>query len=261
MKKALEKVKLFLMDMDGTVYVGDRKIEGAFEALEELKRRGRKVLFLTNNSSKTAAKYVDKLSKMGYPATEKDIFSSGEAAIRFLLEKRAGKKVLLLANSGVYKQFQEAGIPLVKEGADLVLVCFDTELDYAKLTAACNHLFAGKEYIVTHPDFVCPAEPYPVPDVGSFMSLIKAVTGRDPDLVIGKPYATMAEYVARDFGLLPEEIAMCGDRLYTDIKFATDNGMKSILVLTGETTLADLEKSGVRPDLVLDTFSDVLSHL
>lgn len=257
----VKDIKLFLMDMDGTVYIGDKKIEGALEALEELKRRGKKVLFLTNNSSKTAVDYVKKLSSMGYPATEKDIFSSGEATIRFLQEKRQGKKVLLLANSAVYKQFQEAGIRLVKEDADLVLVCFDTELDYQKLTAACNCLFEGKEYIVSHPDLVCPANPHSIPDVGSFMALIKAVTGRDPDLVIGKPYKTMAEYVAKDFGLRPDEIAMVGDRLYTDIKFATDNGMTGILVLTGETTLPDLEKSNVKPDIVLDTFKDVLNLL
>lgn len=259
--KELENVKLFLMDMDGTVYVGDRKIAGAFEALEELKRRGKKVLFLTNNSSKTPEKYVQKLASMGYGATEKDIFSSGDATIRFLLENRKGKKVRLLANAAVRERFAAAGVPLAEEEADLVLVCFDTELDYAKLTLACNDLFAGKEYIVSHPDFVCPAEPYPVPDVGSFMALIKAVTGREPDLIVGKPYALMAKYIAEDFGLKPEEIAMCGDRLYTDIKFATNNGMKGILVLTGETTLADLATSEVKPDLVLNTFSDVLSHL
>ena len=258
MKKTLEKIKLFLMDMDGTVYVGDRKIDGAFEALEELKRRGKKVLFLTNNSSKTAEKYVDKLSRMGYPATEKDIFSSGDATIRFLLEKRSGKKVLLLANSAVYEHFRAAGVPLVTEGADIVLFCFDTELDYKKLTVACNHLFEGKEYVASHPDFVCPAEPYPVPDVGSFMALIKAVTGREPDLVIGKPYGTMAEYIARDYGLRPDEIAMCGDRLYTDIRFATSNGMTGVLVLTGETTREGLAKSDVHPDVVLETFRDVL---
>ena len=261
MKRELEKVKLFLMDMDGTVYVGDRKIEGAFEALEEIKRRGRQVLFLTNNSSKTAEKYVEKLSKMGYPATEKDIFSSGEATIRFLLKERAGKKVLLLANASVTERFRKAGVPLVTDDADLVLICFDTELDYKKLTLACNHLFAGKEYIVSHPDLVCPAEPYPVPDVGSFMALVKTVTGRDPDLIVGKPYGLMAKYIAEDYGLAPEEIAMCGDRLYTDIRFATDNGMKSILVLTGETTREDLAASGACPDLVLNTFSEVLSHL
>ena len=257
----LKDIKLFLMDMDGTVYIGDKKIKGAFEALEELRRRGRKVLFLTNNSSKTAVDYVKKLSSMGYPATEKDIFSSGEATIRFLQENRQGKKVLLLANSAVYKQFKEAGINLVKEDADLVLICFDTELDYKKLTAACNCLFEGKEYIVSHPDFVCPANPHSIPDVGSFMALIKAVTGREPDLIVGKPYKTMAEYVAKDFGLRPDEIAMVGDRLYTDIKFATDNGMTSILVLTGETTLPDLEKSDVKPDVVLNTFKDVLKLL
>ena len=261
MKNELKDVKLFLMDMDGTVYVGDRKIEGAFEALCEIKRQGRKVLFLTNNSSKTAEKYVEKLSKMGYPATEKDIFSSGDATIRFLRNERAGKKVLLLANAAVTERFQKAGVPLVTEGADIVLVCFDTELDYHKLTLACNHLFEGKEYVVSHPDLVCPAEPHSIPDVGSFMALIKAVTGRDPDLIVGKPYGLMAKYIAEDYGLRPEEIAMCGDRLYTDIKFATNNGMKSILVLTGETTLEDLANSDAKPDLVLNTFSEVLSHL
>jgi len=261
MKKNLSDVKLFLMDMDGTVYVGDDKIAGAFEALEEIKRRGRKVLFLTNNSSKTAENYVEKLSRMGYPATEKDIFSSGEATIRFLLRERAGKKVLLLANAAVTEQFRKAGVPLAEENADLVLVCFDTELDYRKLTIACNHLFEGKEYIVSHPDFVCPANPYPIPDVGSFMALIRAVTGREPDLIVGKPYELMARYVAEDYGLRPEEIAMCGDRLYTDIKFATNNGMKSILVLTGETTREDLAASDAEPDLVLETFADVLRYL
>ncbi len=261
MEKDLKNVKLFLMDMDGTVYVGNKKIPGAFEALEELKRRGKKVLFLTNNSSKTATSYVKKLSSMDYPATEKDIFSSGEATIRFLLDKRKGKKVLLLANSDVYNQFKEEGILLTEENPDIVLVCFDTELNYKKLTLACNNLFEGKEYIVSHPDFVCPANPYPIPDVGSFMALIRAVTGRDPDLVIGKPYETMAEYIMKDFHLRPEEIAMCGDRLYTDIQFAKNAGMTGILVLTGETTLEDLKTNPVHPDVILDTFSDVLTHL
>ena len=257
----IEKIKLFLMDMDGTVYVGDEKIAGAMEALETLKSKGKKVLFLTNNSSKTAAAYVRKLAKMGYPAAEEDVYSSLDATVRFLREERKGKKVLLLTNSVVYKEFEEAGIPLVSEGADVVLVCFDTELTYAKITAACNAIFSGAEYVVSHPDLVCPANPHPVPDVGSFMALIEAVTGRAPDLIIGKPYETMARYIIERYGLLPEEIAMCGDRLYTDIKFAINNGMKSILVLTGETTKEMLEASDVRPDYVFDTFSDVLKYL
>lgn len=257
----LDGVKLFLMDMDGTVYVGDRKIEGALEALDTIRRGGRKVVFLTNNSSKTAAAYVKKLSAMGYPATEKDIFTSGDATIRFLKDHRPDKRVLLLANSVVYDSFRQAGIPLVTEDPDIVLVCFDTELDYAKLTAACNALFDGKEYIVSHPDLVCPANPHSIPDVGSFMALIRAVTGREPDLVIGKPYSTMAKYVEEDYALRPEEIAMCGDRLYTDIKFGVDNGMKSILVLSGETDREMLSKSDVRPDIVLESFRDVLDLL
>ena len=259
--KELENVKLFLMDMDGTVYVGDEPIPGAMTALEELKRQGRKVLFLTNNSSKTAEAYVEKLKKMDYEATESDVYSSGEATIDFLLTERAGKKVFLLANRAVYKQFEDAGVPLVTEGADIVVLCFDTELTYQKLVIACDYLQEGKEYIASHPDFNCPANPFPVPDVGSFIELIKGTTGRTPDLIVGKPYAVMAKNVARRFGLKPEEIAMVGDRLYTDIMFAVNNGMKSVLVLTGETTCEMLEASDVRPDVVLETFADVLSHV
>ena len=259
--KDLENVKLYLMDMDGTVYVGDEPIPGAMAALEELKRRGRKVLFLTNNSSKTASAYVEKLKRMGYDATEDDVYSSGEATIDFLLTERKGKKVYLLANSAVYKQFKDAGVPLAEEGADIVVVCFDTELTYQKLVTACNYLQEGKEYIASHPDFNCPANPYPVPDVGSFIELIKGTTGRTPDVIVGKPYSVMAKSVARRFGLKEEEIAMVGDRLYTDIMFAVNNGMKSILVLTGETSKEMLDASDVTPDVVLDTFSDVLSRV
>ena len=259
--KDLENVKLFLMDMDGTVYVGDEPIAGAMEALEELKKRGKKVLFLTNNSSQTASAYVEKLKKMGYAATENDIYSSGEATIDFLLNERKGKKVFLLANSAVYKQFEEAGVPLAEEGVDLVVLCFDPELTYRKLVIACNYLQEGKEFIASHPDFNCPANPYPVPDVGSFLALIKGTTGRSPDLIVGKPYSVMAENVGRRFGLKAEEIAMVGDRLYTDIMFAINNGMKSVLVLTGETSREMLDASDVRPDVVLETFSDVLSRV
>lgn len=247
------------MDMDGTVYVGERPIPGAMEALTELKKRGKKVLFLTNNSSKTPSAYVEKLKRMGYDATAADVYSSGEATIRFLLEERKGKKVCLLANSAVYESFEKAGVPLAEEGADLVVVCFDTELTYEKLVRACNYIQEGKEYIVSHPDLNCPANPYPIPDVGSFMALIKGVTGRDPDLVIGKPYGVMAKHIAERFSLSPSEIAMVGDRLYTDVLFALNNGMTGILVLTGETSRETLDASSVRPDLVLETFSDVLT--
>ncbi len=259
--KDLEDVKLYLMDMDGTVYVGDEPIPGAMDALVTLKEKGRKVLFLTNNSSKTAEAYVAKLEKMGYAATESDVFSSGEATIDFLLKERKGKKIYLLANAAVYKQFEDAGVPLAEEGADIVVLCFDTELTYQKLVTACNYLQEGKEYIASHPDFNCPANPYPVPDVGSMIELIKGTTGRVPDLIVGKPYSVMAKCVAERFGLKPSEIAMVGDRLYTDIMFAVNNGMKSILVLTGETSKEMLDASDVRPTVVLDTFSDVLSHV
>lgn len=262
MKYDLTKIKLFLMDMDGTVYLGNNKIEGAFEALDALRQMGKKICFLTNNSSRANSTYVAKLKNVyGFDASSEEVYTSGQATCEFLKNKHKDEKVFLLANEDVRREFIENGIPLDEENPDIVLVCFDTSLTYERLYKACKFINQGKLYVATHPDNFCPAPECPMPDVGSFIAMIEKTLGKTPDVIVGKPYNEMAEAVQAKFGMAKEEIAMVGDRLYTDIRFGVDNGFTSILVLTGETTKDMLEKSSIRPTVVLNTFADVLKFM
>ena len=158
-------------------------------------------------------------------------------------------------------EFRRYGIPLTESDPDIVVICFDTSLSYDRLYKACSFINEGKLYIASHPDNNCPAEGCPMPDVGSFIQMIKATLGKEPDVIIGKPYSGMAEAIVEKYGFARKEIAMVGDRLYTDILFGVDNGFNSILVLSGETTPDMLASSGIRPTLVLDSFKDILEYI
>lgn len=227
----MSKVKLFLMDMDGTVYIGGNKIEGAFEALQFLKSKGVNICFLTNNSSRTQKQYVEKLAKMNEVYSEDEIFTSGLGTINYLNKNHKGKKVYLVGTDTIKKEFSDRGVNLVEENPDIVVLSYDTTLNYDKLCKITRFIMDGAYYIATHPDMVCPATPRDVPDVGSFMLLIEGVTGRKPDIICGKPYTIMADCIMDKFKLKPYEVAMVGDRLYTDVQFGINNKMVSILPL------------------------------
>ncbi|NCA68323.1 MAG: HAD-IIA family hydrolase [Clostridia bacterium] len=261
LKEKISKIKLFLMDMDGTVYVDGNKIEGAFETLDILREKGKTVCFVTNNSSRSNQTYVKNLAKMNVFITPDEIYTSGEATCEFLNRKHYGKKVYLLATDDVYNEFKSFGIPLSNEDPDIVVVCFDTSLTYEKLNKACEFIYKGKLYVATHPDTNCPSTVSPMPDVGSFIALIDAAIGRKPDVIVGKPNREMAESIMAKYGFEKHETAMVGDRLYTDILFGVDNGFNSILVMTGETTPLMLKSSGIQPTLVLTTFKDILEYI
>jgi len=261
LREKINKIKLFLMDMDGTVYVGGDKIEGAFETLDTLREKGKTICFVTNNSSRSNNTYVANLAKMDVSITPDEIYTSGEATCEFLNRKHAGKKVFLLATDDVYEEFKSFNIPLTSEDPDIVVICFDTSLTYDKLNLACRFLYQGKLYIATHPDANCPAPISPMPDVGSFIALIQTAIGRSPDVIVGKPNCEMAESILAKYGATRDEIAMVGDRLYTDIMFGINNGFNSVLVLTGETTEAMLAESGISPTLVLPSFKDILEYI
>lgn len=261
LKEKINKIKLFLMDMDGTVYVGGNKIEGAFETLDILRSKGKTVCFVTNNSSRSNKTYVENLAKMDVFITPDEIYTSGEATAEFLNRKHPGKKVFLLATDDVYEEFNSFGVPLDATDPDIVVICFDTSLTYEKLNQACYFLYKGKTYVATHPDTNCPAPLSPMPDVGSFIALIDSAIGRKPDVIVGKPNSEMAESIISKYGFDKDEIAMVGDRLYTDIMFGVNNGFASVLVMTGETTHTMLEQSGIHPTLVLPTFKDILDYI
>lgn len=253
----LKDIELFLLDMDGTVYVGDKLIKGAKEKIEEIKTKGKKICFVTNNSSRTGEEYIEKLKRLGIEISQKEIFTSGDAAAFYLNKYHKGKSVFLLGRSGLKQALTEKGIIIDEDNPDLVLIGYDTELTYKNLCKATTFIMGGVPYFCTHPDINCPAFPAFVPDVGSFVALIEKSTGVSPFAYCGKPYSPMAEALAVKFNLPKEKIAFIGDRLYTDIAFANNNGFYAILVLSGETDLAAYKKSGLKASLVLNSIAQL----
>jgi len=257
----LKDVKLFLLDMDGTFYLGNQLIEGSLDFIEKLKETGRDFLFLTNNSSHNSAFYVEKLRRMGLEVDRLRVMNSGEATCEKLQELYPGKRAFVLGNEFLMEEFREAGIEIDQENPEIVVIGFDTTLDYKKMWAVCDFVRAGLPYIATHPDFNCPTETSFMPDIGAIMAFIKASTGRRPDLIVGKPHTGIVEAVLRRTGLQTNELAMVGDRLYTDIETGLRSGMLSILVMSGETTEEMLAESETVPDLKFDRLSDMIPHL
>ncbi|MDO4284387.1 MAG: HAD-IIA family hydrolase [Eubacteriales bacterium] len=191
----LPQIRTFALDMDGTVYLGERWIDGARDFLDRIAASGRRYLFLTNNSSKNPGVYVEKLARMGLPVTERQIITSGQATIWYLKRYFPGRKVFLLGNELLRQEFDEAGIPLEDEHPDVVVVGFDTTLTYAKLCKVCDFVRAGLPYLSTHPDYNCPTETGFVPDAGAIHAFIHASAFRYPDRVIGKPNTDITDYL------------------------------------------------------------------
>lgn len=262
--KNIKDIKCFLLDMDGTIYLGNKLIDGAKDFLNTLKEKKRKYLFLTNNSSKNKDKYVEKLNNLGIETNREDVFTSGEATTIYLNKLKKGAKIFLLGTKDLEEEFERAGFILVKERGkdiDFVVLGFDTTLTYEKLWVACEYISEGVTYIATHPDFNCPLEGGKfMPDVGSMIELIKASTGKTPT-VIGKPSSHIIEAILNKYNLKKEELAMVGDRLYTDIRTGLDNDITSILVMSGETNEDMLKETIYKPDFIFNSVKELKEKL
>lgn len=256
--KELQDIELFLFDMDGTVYIGEREIEGSFDAVRALRKLGKRICFFTNNSSKSAEDYIDKLHRMGLEITRGEIYTSGEVTCEYINREYFGKSVFVMGNEKLRREFIRHGIAITEDNPDLCVLGFDTELDYDKLYRFCKELYKGKPYIATHPDMFCPADGCPMPDIGGMILFIEATIDRKPDIIIGKPEKESAEGVKRRFSLPSDKIAMVGDRLYTDIAFAQNNGFRSVLVMTGETTYNMAMEAARKPDVILPAVKNIV---
>ncbi|MDD3336075.1 MAG: HAD-IIA family hydrolase [Eubacteriales bacterium] len=260
-KSKLAGIKCFMLDMDGTFYLGNRLLDGSLCFLDKLRETGRSTLFLTNNSSKSATVYVEKLKGMGVKEPFLSVLTSGQAAGSYCLREKKGQKAFLLGNDMLRAELESMGVSIDQEHPDYVLIGYDTSLDYAKMTAVCDFVRAGLPYIATHPDFNCPTETGFAPDIGAIMAFIEASTGRRPEQIIGKPYGGIVEEALRKTGLQKQELAMVGDRLYTDIATGLNFGILSILVLTGEATMDDVESGDIKPDLIFKRLSAMNEYL
>ena len=257
----LARVRCFLLDMDGTFYLGDRLIEGALRFIDTLRAQGRDFLFLTNNSSKDARQYAEKISRLGLPLGPDKVLTSGAATAMHLRRQRPGARVFVVGTPALEAEFSARGFVLSDESPDVAVLGFDTGFTYAKLWKLCDYVRAGLPYWATHPDFNCPTETGFMPDVGATIAFVRACTGRDPDLIVGKPNRLIAEAAAEHAGVLLSDLCMIGDRLYTDIALGASAGIPSVLVLSGETRVEDLPGSPHHPDFIfphLGALSDYL---
>ncbi len=258
---AVAESEVFLLDMDGTVYLGDELIGDMKNTLEALRRSGRRIVYCTNNSSKAAKEYEQKLARLGIFGEGDEVYTSGIAAEQYLREFYAGKKVYLVGTEGLKAEFAAAGIPLAEEDAEVAVLAYDTTLTFDKLVKINRLIVEGKPYIATHPDAVCPAKGVFPPDVGSFIELLRCSSGRSPDVVCGKPYTVMGDCIRRRLHLPPRRICMAGDRPHTDIRFANNNGFHGILVLSGETDAALAERTPDRPEAIAKSLNEIVRFL
>ena len=253
--------KLYIFDMDGTIYLGYQVFPFATRFINHLRAAGKKVLFFTNNASHTTDFYVQKLTKLGFSPTKEEIMTSGDVTIEFLKRHRAGKSVYLVGTDELVENFRESGIPMLQgneERADIVVTSFDTTLTYEKLDNACRLVRGGAEYLSTHPDFNCPTETGFIPDSGAIAAFVTASTGKIPTY-FGKPYRETVEMICEATGHTCDEMCIFGDRLYTDIAVGKRHGVTATLVLSGETTEADVEAAAEadKPDFVYPSLDEV----
>ena len=251
---------MFVLDMDGTFYLGDRLIEGSLEFLDKVKATGRRFVFFTNNSSRIPSFYQKKLEKMGCFVDKSEVITSGNVTIAYLQTHYADKKIYLVGTPLLVESFEEAGINLVQEDPDVVVVGFDTTLTYEKLEKACTYIRNGATFLATHLDINCPTEDGFIPDCGAMCALITKSTGVEPRY-LGKPFPETMEMVLQITGCTRDEIVFVGDRLYTDVATGVKNGAKGFLVLTGEADMKTVEESEVKPTCIYDSLLDISKYL
>lgn len=255
----LKKIGLFVLDMDGTFYLGDHVIDGALEFVRYVEATGRRILFFTNNSSRSPHVYMERLAGMGCPIRRDQIMTSGDVTITYLRETYQGKTVYLVGTPDLEESFDEAGILLWKKGAprpDIVVVGFDTTLTYEKLDRACDFIRRGSVFLATHLDINCPTENGFMPDCGAFCAAITLSTGVEPKY-LGKPFRETVDMVLVRTGEEREKVAFVGDRLYTDVATGVNHGANGLLVLSGETKIEDLKDSQVKPDGIYQSLGEM----
>lgn len=260
-KTAMNGVRLFVLDMDGTVYLGDDPIDGALDFVREVDSSSdRDYLFFTNNASKVPSVYVEKLGKMGLTITEDKVVTAGDVCAEFLTENYPGARIYLNGTPLLYENWKEKGLKLVEDDPDVAVQSFDTTMTYEKMDRICDFVRGGVPFIATHMDINCPTEDGFMPDCGAMCSLIAASTGVQPRY-LGKPWKETVEMISKITGYKAEEMAFVGDRLYTDVATGVRNGAKGFLVLTGEATMQTVRESDVEPTCIYESLDEMRRYL
>ena len=259
----LKDKKLWLFDMDGTIYKDQFLFDGTVELLDLINERGGKIVFITNNSSKSVQEYININKAIGINSSFENYFTSSQATILYIKQNYPGAKVYCQGTTSLIKELLQEGIDVTQnvEKVDVVLLGFDTELTTVKLRNTCEILTEQEvAYIATNPDLACPVSFGFVPDCGSISIMIKNATGKYPKF-IGKPEATMIDIVIDKFGCTKDEAIVIGDRLYTDIKSGLNAGVTTICVLTGEASVESINEGDTKPTYTIPSVKDIYNIL
>lgn len=262
----LKSIRLFMLDMDGTIYNEDTLIPGSSEFFDLLNLQGKDYVFMTNNSSKGKSSYVEKLNRLGIKATERNIASSVNATVMYLNEHKPKAKIYLVGTESFKKELQEEGfdiVPVDYRGSDIdyVLLGFDTELNYEKVRGASYYVSRDYPYIATNCDLKCPVlDNKFIPDCGAIAKMIELATNRMPQF-LGKPERTMVDAVSKEWNTPIDKIACVGDRLYTDIAVGINAGATSVCVLTGEATMEEVSTTEFKPDYCFNSIKELYEAL
>lgn len=258
MNKRLKDIELFLLDMDGTIYLDDELFNGSLDFINSIIKNNKKYIFLTNNSSKSKFDYLNKLNKLNIPATIDNIFTSGMAMGLYLNENYKGKSIYLVGTKALESELKNYNINITDNNPDLVVVGFDRELNYEKLEKACEFIDNGAVFLATNIDYVCPIKNKRyIPDCGSICMMITNATGKKPKF-IGKPDPEMIYILSKEHNIKTDNIAMVGDRVYTDIACGYNAGAVTVCVLSGESTLETIKKENIKPDYILASVKDLI---
>ena len=258
-KTSISDAKIFFIDLDGTIYLGNKPITGSANFINMLLKNEKLYYFLSNNSSKDKNNYVKILSSMGITAKENQIILSTDGLIEYLKCSNIND-VFVVGTSAMEKSIVEAGINTKSEKPMLVVLGYDTELTYEKIKRAALLINKGIDYIATHCDIVCPTDEGPIPDIGSLIALIEIATGKKPRKIFGKPNVEMIGHVLKKHGIIASQAVVIGDRIYTDMQLAKNIGANFILVLSGETKREDIEELDEYPDLITNSLNDLLQE-
>lgn len=260
--KIISDMKLYLFDMDGTLYIGNRLFPFTKELLEQIRLRGCQYIFMTNNSSKSVEDYIAKLASFGISTTRDDFLTSSQATAYYLEKHHKGKTLYVCGTQSLKKELSAQGFAVSDDisKTECIVMGFDTELTFQKLEDACILLGRGVDYIATNPDYVCPTWYGYVPDCGSVSDMLYNATKRRP-YFIGKPQPDMVNMAVEKTGFTKEQAVMMGDRLYTDIACGVNAGISTIFVLSGEGTMEDVAKNEAKPQFIFNNIKEVYKTL
>ncbi len=247
---SLAAYRVFILDMDGTFYLGEQLLPGALEFIREVQHQGGEYLFLTNNSSRTAGEYVAKLRRLGLETNPRHVMTSADATMDWLHRETTWTRLFLCATPVVSEAFHQAGFSHCAADPQAVVLTYDTTLTYEKIAATAFWLDRGLPLVATHPDILCPSPQGFLPDLGSFLAMFEKATHRTPNVIIGKPNPYILRMAMQRLGAQPRETLMVGDRLYTDIACGDNTGVDTALVLSGETKQNHLEETPHSPTWV-----------